>query len=84
MKGTFQGFEGTHGSFGEQHTTIDGVRYLTWFDLMDPKLNGLGAAATVEYEVQPGPTVLCSSPHVESGLASARLIRVANLTGESA
>lgn len=78
MMGTFQRFEVTHGSFGHQRTTIDGVEYLTWFDLTDPNLKGLESGATVEYEAHPGPTVLCVMPRVESGLASARLIRVAN------
>jgi hypothetical protein len=77
MTGKFQKFEVTHGSFGEQHTTIDGVEYLTWFDLMDPKLKSLEPGTTVEYEARPGPTVLCDMPHVESRLASARLIGVA-------
>lgn len=76
MTGTFQKFEVTHGSFGEQRATIDGVKYLTWFDLVDPGLKGLAAGATVENEAWPGPTVLCRMPHVESGLGSARLIRV--------
>ncbi|HEV2395033.1 MAG TPA: hypothetical protein VG146_22005 [Verrucomicrobiae bacterium] len=76
MTGTFQRFEVTHGSFGEQHTTIDGVEYLTWFDLMDLNLKGLEAGAVVEYEARPGPTLLCDAPQVRSRLASARLVRV--------
>jgi hypothetical protein len=76
MTGTFERFELTFGSFGEQQTTIDGVKYLTWFDLMDPNLKGLGAGAQVEFEVRPAPTVVCDMPHLESGLASARLVRV--------
>ncbi len=38
--GTFQGFQPAFHSFGEQVTTIDGQRYLTWFDLRDEALNG--------------------------------------------
>jgi hypothetical protein len=84
MTGTFETFELTFGSFGQQYTTIDGVRYLTWFDLMDPNLKGLGAGAQVEFEVRPAPTVLCDMPRVESGLASARLVRVVNRSTEEA
>jgi hypothetical protein len=76
MIGTFGGFEVTYGSFGQQYTTIDGVKYLTWFDLMDPNLRGLVVGATVEYAVRPGPTVLCESPAVREGLPSATLLRV--------
>ncbi len=83
MTGTFQEFEVRHGSFGEQHSTIDGVKYLTWFDLTDPELKGLHAGAKVEYEVRPGPTVLCDTPRVQSGLASAKLIRVLKPTQEA-
>ena len=82
MTGTFERFELTFGSFGEQRTTIDGVSYLTWFDLMDPNLKGLEAGARVEYQVRPGPTVLCNTPHVQSELASARLVGVVRPTAE--
>jgi hypothetical protein len=83
MKGTFQKFQITQGSFGQQYATIDGVRYLTWFDLMDQNLRGLRAGATVEYEVRAGPTVLCDMPLVQSGLASAKLVRVVKTTAEA-
>jgi hypothetical protein len=76
MIGGFEGFELTHGSFGQQYTTIDGVRYVTWFDLMNPNLRGLIAGATVEYATRPGPTVLCASPAVREGLPSATVLRV--------
>ena len=82
MKGTFQSFEVTHGAFGEQYTTIDGVKYLTWLNLMDPNLKGLAPGAAVEYDVRPAPTVLCDVPRVTSGLASARLVRVLEETRE--
>jgi hypothetical protein len=76
MIGTFEKFELTFGSFGEQRTTVDGVEYVTWFDLMDPNLKGLEAGAKVEYLVRPGPSVLCEMPRVTSVLASAKLVRV--------
>lgn len=38
MRGTFEGFKVTFGSFGQQYTTIDGQVYLTWFDAGDPEL----------------------------------------------
>jgi hypothetical protein len=82
MTGTFQGFEVTHGSFGEQRTTIEGTEYLTWFDLADPRLNGLKLRVAVEYEARPGPTVLCDVPRVTSGLPSARVIGVVKSGGE--
>ena len=49
---------------------------------MDPKLKGLGTGAVVDYEVRPGPTVLCDVPHVQSELASARVVRVLKPTVE--
>lgn len=76
MTGTFEKFELAFGSFGEQRTTIDGVSYLTWFDLAAPHLKGLEGGVKVEYEVRRGPTVLCEMPRVTSALASARLVRV--------
>ncbi|MEI7733334.1 MAG: hypothetical protein WCO56_27430 [Verrucomicrobiota bacterium] len=76
MIGTLQGFKLSTGSFGQQYTTIDGVTYLTWFNLADAKLKGLAEGSTVEYEVTLGPTVLCHSPRVEEKLASAKLTRV--------
>jgi hypothetical protein len=81
MTGTFERFELTFGSFGEQRTTIDGVEYLTWFDLIDPNLKGLESGARVEYEVLPGPTVVCDSPRVTSMMPSARLVRVVGKGG---
>ena len=74
--GTFEDFELTFGSFGQQYTTIDGRRYITYFDLADPKLKGLEPGARVEFETRPGPTVLCPSPHVSEPLPSADLVRV--------
>jgi hypothetical protein len=82
MTGTFQNFEVTHGSFGEQYTVIAGVRYLTWFDLMGRNLKGLGAGAVVEYEARPAPTVLRESPPVRMALPSARLVPVLRKAGE--
>jgi hypothetical protein len=76
MIGTFDKFELTHGSFGQQYTTIDGEVYLTWFDLVDRKLNGLKPGVRVEFEPRPAPTVLCHSPHVSEELPSAELVRV--------
>ena len=76
MIGTFEEFRLTFGSFGEQHTTIDGVEYLTWFDLTDPNLRGLEAGAEVEFEPRPGPTVLCGMPRVTSPLPSGKVVRV--------
>ena len=76
MIGTFESFELTHGSFGQQYTTIDGEDYITFFDLADPKLRGLRPGVRVEYEARPGPTVLCHSPQVSEGLPSAVLVCV--------
>ena len=76
MTGTFQSYRVTHGSFGQQHTTIDGQVYLTWFDANDPKLRELGKEAVVEFEARPAPTVLCNSPAVCEDLPSATLLRV--------
>ncbi len=76
MTGTIQSFELTFGTFGHQYTTIDGQVYLTWFDLRNPMLQGLGVGATVEFDTRPVPTVLCHSPRVEDKLPSAILLRV--------
>lgn len=76
MLGTFQGFSVTFGSFGQQYSTIDGRNYVSWFDLADPKLQGLGDGALVEFEPRPAPTVLCHSPLVREDLPSASLVRV--------
>jgi hypothetical protein len=70
MIGTFENFKVTHGSFGQQCTTIDGQTYLTWFDGADPSLRGLGPGAKVEYEARPAPAgggfagLLCESLEV--------------------
>jgi len=76
MIGTFENFKVTHGSFGQQYTTIDGQIYLTWFDWADPNLRGLAGGARVEYETRPAPTVLCHSPWVQDHLPSAKRVRV--------
>lgn len=76
MIGTFQNFELTLGSLGQQYATIDGQRYITWFDVRQPQLKGLSPGCRVEYETRPAPTVLCHSPHVEEPLPSATLLRV--------
>ena len=76
MIGTFEDFELAFGSFGQQYTTIDGKKYITFFDLADPRLRGLVSGVRVEYEARPGPTVLCDSPRVEDNLPSATLARV--------
>lgn len=41
MVGTVQGVGFTHAQFGQQYTTIEGVNYITYFDLSNPKLKGL-------------------------------------------
>ncbi len=81
MTGVFEGFDVMHGSFGQQYTTVDGVVYLTWFDVADPKLRGLVDGAVVEFESRPAPTVLCTSPAVREDLPSATLLRVVREAG---
>jgi hypothetical protein len=76
LAGIFQGVEFTHGQCGQQYTTIDGRKYITYFNLADPKLNGLKPGARIEYEPKPGPTVLFHSPYVAEELPSAFLLRV--------
>lgn len=73
---TFDKSELPSGSFGEQHTTIDGVKYLDWFHLAGLRLGGLGAGAKVEFESRPGPTFLCHVPQVTRDLPSAVIKRV--------
>ena len=75
MSGTFEKLDLTFGSFGQHYTAIDGRKYITWFDLADPKLKGLGPGAWVEFEARPGPTELCHSPYVREALPSADLAR---------
>ena len=84
MIGTFEKFDLTFGWFGQQYTTIVGVKYVTWLDLAGPKLKGLEAGARVEFEARPGPTVLCDAPRVTTELPSARLVRVAERITEAA
>jgi hypothetical protein len=74
--GIFQGFDVTHGQFGQQYTTIDGVKFITYFDLADPKLKGLRPGCRVEFTMRAAPTVLCHSPHVQEWLPSAEIRRV--------
>ncbi|HWV98502.1 MAG TPA: hypothetical protein VNZ64_02300 [Candidatus Acidoferrum sp.] len=76
MIGTFEEFELTFGSFGQQYRTIDGRVYLTWFDAADPTLRGLSPGVKVEYEARPGPTALCHSPRVREDLPSGVLLRM--------
>ena len=76
MTGTFENFELAFGSFGQQYTTIDGQKYITWFDLADPNLNGLRPGVQVEFEPAPGPTAFCHSPHVSEDLPSAQLVKL--------
>jgi hypothetical protein len=73
---TFQEFQLTHGSFGQQYATIDGRKYVTWFNLADRKLRGLVAGVQVEFQPRPAPTVLCHNPWVQDDLPSATLLRV--------
>lgn len=79
--GTFQGIELTFGSFGQQYTTIDGQKYITFLDLTDPNLQGLKPGAEVEFEAIAGPTVLCSCPHINVDLPSATLLKVVKPSG---
>ena len=81
MIGTFENFELTFGSFGQQYATIDGCRYVTYFDLADPTLRGLEPGVRVEFEARPAPTVLCHSPGVSENLPSAVLVRVMQAAG---
>jgi hypothetical protein len=76
MIGTFEGVELTFGQFGQQYTTIDGTRYITYFDLSAPELQGLNPGTKVEFNATPGPTILCDSPHIEMPLPSANIRRV--------
>lgn len=78
--GIFQDFELTHGQFGQQYTTIDGARFVTFFNLAEPKLKGLRGGCRVEFTLTPAPTILCHSPHVQESLPSADILRV--LQGE--
>lgn len=81
MIGTFEEFEVTFGSLGQQYTKIDGQVYLTWFDAADPRLRGLGNGALVEFEARPAPTVLCDSPALREDFPSATLLRVLRKAG---
>jgi hypothetical protein len=76
MIGTFEAVDFTFGQFGQQYTTIDGNRYITYFDLSAPELRGLAPGMKVEFSATPAPTILCNSPHVEMALPSANIRRV--------
>lgn len=77
MVGIVQGVGFTHAQFGQQYTTIEGVKYITYFDLSNPKLKGLKPGVRVEHEPKLGPTVFCHSPYVAEELPNAVLLRVA-------
>jgi hypothetical protein len=81
MIGTFQGFELTFGSFGQQYTTIEGRKCVTYCDLADPRLRGLQPGVQVEFDLRPAPTLLCNSPAVRENLPSATLVRVLSQEG---
>lgn len=49
MQGIVTDIEFTHGPFGNQFTTIDGVRYATWWDMAGTLVR---RGATVEYSVR--------------------------------
>ena len=76
MIGTFEGVELTHNQFGQQYTTIDGAKYVTFFDLAVPELRGLRSGSKLEFTTTPGPTILCHSPHVQEALPAANVRRV--------
>ena len=81
MIGTFEKLELTFGSFGQQYATIDGRKYITYFDLADPRLQGLEPGVKVEFETRPALTALCHSPRVCEDLPSAVLVRVVQAAG---
>jgi hypothetical protein len=67
----------TRNAFGEQYTTIDGVTYVTWFDLANPKLAGLHTpGARVRFTSVNGPTKMCDAPRVTVECGRATLIEV--------
>ncbi|MCC6355224.1 MAG: hypothetical protein IT577_15135 [Verrucomicrobiae bacterium] len=74
--GTVEAIELTLGSFGQQYATIDGRRFVTWFDYRDPALAGLRPGCRVEYRERPAPTPLCHAPRVTEALSGATLLRV--------
>ncbi len=49
FQGTVTRIEYTQGPFGNQHTTIDGTRYATWWDAVETPVH---RGATVEYVVR--------------------------------
>ena len=79
MAGIFRGVEFTHAQFGRQYTTIDGRKYITYFDLTDPKLKALKPGTRIEYEPKAEPTVLCHCPLIT--LESPRRSRQADRDG---
>lgn len=48
MTGTVDRIEFTNGGLGNQYTTIDGTRYMTWWDAQELPIR---VGARVEYEV---------------------------------
>jgi hypothetical protein len=73
----------TRNGFGEQYTSINGVTYVTYFDLGDPKLKGLSRPwAHVRFTSVDGPTKLCDSPRVTVECGRATLIEVVCSTCE--
>ena len=78
MIGTVDDIRLTHGGFGEQYTTIDGERYVTYFDFRNPRLAGLKPGCRVQFESRPGPTRLCGVPDISARCGSATLIQVIN------
>ena len=48
--GTLDSIAFTQGGAGNQWTTIDGVRYATWWDIRSPMIETTKPGATVVYE----------------------------------
>lgn len=66
----------TYGGAGNQFVTIDGVTYVTWFDVMNPALKGLKVGCKVMFISTPGPTTLFSQPMLTTPRSTATLLGV--------
>jgi len=75
QQGTVDNLYCSFESFGEQEIVIDGQEFLS-FDLLNPRLAGLGVGAKVLYDRTHGPTVLSVKPHILSTVETVQVIEV--------
>jgi len=82
QEGTIENLYCSFESFGEQEIVIDGREFLS-FDLLSPRLAGLGIGAKVLYDRTGGPTVLSVKPHILSTVETVKILKVVTPAAET-